>query len=113
MHEPSHLRGADAKIPADVRSARLWVDAPAPGDIMCPLGMSGRTKKLSDILNEAHVPVADRPSVPVVRTAPGGAVVWVAGIRLDDRFKCTPASRLLIKLAVHPLNRVPEDAAMG
>lgn len=113
VHDPSYLRGADATIPADVRSARLWVDAPAPGDIMCPLGMSGRTKKLSDILNEAHVPVADRPSVPVVRTAPGGAVVWVAGIRLDDRFKCTPASRLLIKLAVRPLNRAPEDAAMG
>lgn len=113
VHDPSHLRGTDARIPADARGARVWVDAPAAGDLMCPLGMSGRTKKISDILNEARVPVADRPSVPVVRTAPGGAVVWVAGIRLDDRFKCTPTSRLLIKLAVRPLNRVPADAAMG
>lgn len=112
-HDPSHLRGEDARIPAEVRGARLWVDAPSAGDLMCPLGMSGRTKKLSDILNEAKVPVAERPAVPVVRTGPGGAVVWVAGIRLDDRFKCAPTSRLLIKLAVRPVNRAPGGAAIG
>lgn len=56
--------------------ARLWVDGPAPGDVMCPLGMSGRSKKVSDLLNEARIPVSERAGVPVVRTAPGGAVVW-------------------------------------
>lgn len=90
-------------LPAEVLNARLWVDTPVPGDIMCPLGMHGRSKKLSDILGAAHVPVAERTSVPVVRTSPGGAVVWVGGIRLDDRFKCTAASRLLIKLDIHAL----------
>lgn len=89
-----------APLPAEVLTARLWVDAPAPGDIMCPLGMHGRTKKVSDILGAARVPVAERASVPVVRTSPGGAVVWVGGIRLDERFKCTAASRLLIELTL-------------
>lgn len=91
-------------LPAEVLNARLWVDGPAPGDIMCPLGMHGRSKKLSDILGAAHVPVADRANVPVVRTSPSGAVVWVAGIRLDDRFKCTATSKLLVKLVIRPID---------
>ena len=65
---------------------------------MCPLGMHGRTKKVSDILGAARIPVAERSLVPVVRTAPAGTIVWVAGVRLDERFKCTPATRFAIKL---------------
>ena len=95
-------------MPAEARSARLWVDAPQPGDLLCPLGMHGRSKKLSDLLGEERIPVADRRLVPVVRTAPSGAVVWVGGIRLDDRFKCTSATRVLVKLRICPV-----DAALG
>lgn len=97
------LKESGRDIPAEARTARLWVDAPAPGDIMCPLGMHGRSKKVSDILGEEQVPVAERRLVPVVRTAPGGSVVWVGGIRLDDRFKCTAMSRVLVKLSIRPL----------
>ena len=97
------LKESGKDIPAEARTARLWVDAPAPGDIMCPLGMHGRSKKVSDILGEEQVPVAERRLVPVVRTAPGGSVVWVGGIRLDDRFKCTAMSRVLVKLSIRPL----------
>ena len=90
-------------VGVDLSAARLWVDGPAAGDIMCPLGMHGRTKKLSDILNESQVPVAERSRVPVIRTAPGGSIVWVAGIRLDDRFKCTATTRTALKLTLHTL----------
>ena len=99
----TRLLEASPALPAEVLNARLWVDAPAPGDIMCPLGMHGRSKKVSDILGAAHVPVAERASVPVVRTSPGGAIVWVGGIRLDERFKCTAASKLLIKLVIRAI----------
>ncbi len=95
------LAEAGQGLPEEARSARLWVDAPAPGDLMCPLGMHGRSKKVSDILGEEQVPVAERPLVPVVRTAPGGSIVWVGGIRLDDRFKCTAATRVIVRLAIH------------
>lgn len=93
-------------IPAEARAARLWVDAPEAGDVLCPLGMQGRSKKLSDLLNEAHIPLAERRTTPVVRTAPGGAIVWVAGIRLDDRFKCTASTRVLVKLTLRPVHGV-------
>lgn len=85
-------------LPAEALRARLWVDGPRPGDLMCPLGMGGRSKKVSDVLGEARVPVPDRPRVRVVRTGPGGSVVWVAGIRPDERFKCLPTTRVLVKL---------------
>ena len=91
-------------LPAELAGARLWVDSPAPGDVMCPLGMKGRSKKLSDILGQERVPVSERTAVPVVRTAPGGAVVWVAGIRPDDRFKCTSATKVLVRLDIRTVN---------
>lgn len=92
------LAAGGTALPAEALTARLWVDGPQPGDVVCPLGMQGRSKKLSDLLGAERVPVAERPQVPVVRTAPGGAIVWVAGIRSDDRFKCTPTTRILVKL---------------
>ena len=77
---------------------RFWVDGPQAGDVLCPFGMHGQSKKLSDLLNEAHIPAADRGDVSVVRTSPRGAIVWVAGVRPDERMRCTPDSRLLVEL---------------
>ena len=57
------LPGSRGEIPAEARLARLWVDGPAPGDVMCPLGMSGRSKKVSDLLGEARIPVSERAGV--------------------------------------------------
>ena len=98
----ARLAEAGPELPAEARTARLWVDAPAPGDVMCPLGMHGRSKKLSDLLGAERIPVSERTRVPVVRTAPGGAVAWVGGVRLDERFKCTPATRILVVLTILP-----------
>lgn len=78
----------------------LWVDTPYPGDIICPLGMHGQSKKLADLLNEAQRPVAERARTPIVRTDVRGQVVWVAGIRVDGRAKCTPHTRHLLELSL-------------
>ena len=86
--------GIDATV-----GGRLWVDGPRPGDVLCPLGMHGQSKKLSDLLNSARVPAAEKPAVPVVRAAPSGPVVWVAGVRADERCRVTAATRFLLELA--------------
>ena len=78
----------------------MWVDSAVAGDVMCPLGMHGRSKKVSDILNEAKIPVSNRAAVPVVRTAPACSIVWIAGVRADDRFKCTSATRYAVKIVL-------------
>ena len=82
---------------------RLWVDGPRPGDVLCPLGMHGQSKKLSDLLGEARVPVAERPAVPVVRAAASGPILWVAGIRADERCRCVPSTRLVLELGFQTL----------
>ena len=87
--------GIDANL-----GGRLWVDSPHPGDVLCPLGMHGQSKKVSDLLNEARIPAAERPLVPVVRTSPTGPVVWVAGIRADERARCTPRTSHLLELSL-------------
>ena len=98
----SRSGGARAAAGAACAAApvRVWVGAPAPGDTLCPIGMQGRRKKLSDLLGEAHIPLAERPCVPVVRTSATGEIVWVAGVRLDERFKCTAATRFALKLTM-------------
>lgn len=95
--------GASGSQQPDRDALRLWVDVPAAGDMLCPFGMHGRSKKLSDLLNEAHVSLAERAVTPVLRTTPGGAIVWAAPIRLDDRFKCTATSKVLVKLTFRPI----------
>lgn len=85
---------------------RLWVDAPAPGDVICPLGMSGRSRKLSDVLGSRRVPVSERPAVPVVRTAPGGTVAWAGGVCMDERFKCTARTRGIVELRMRALGEL-------
>ena len=84
---------------------RLWVDGPRAGDVLCPLGMHGQSKKLSDLLGEARVPVPERAAVPVVRTAPSGSILWVAGVRADDRCRCEPSTRLLLELLIQDAAR--------
>lgn len=82
------------------RTLKLWVDHPQPGDVLCPFGMHGQSKKLSDLLQEAGVPQPERSQVWVVRTAPQGTIVWVVGIRLDERVRCTETSKHLLELRV-------------
>lgn len=82
----------------------LWVSAPQPGDIIYPFGMGLHSKKLSDLLQEARVFSKDRPLTPVVRLAPEGKIVWVARIRQDERFRCTPHTRVLLELTIKSLS---------
>lgn len=79
---------------------RLWVDAPQVADVICPLGMHGQSKKLSDLLNEAKIPAADRQGVRVVRADASGPVLWVVGVRVDERARVTPSTRTLLELSV-------------
>lgn len=83
---------------------RLWVDSPQAGDVLCPLGMHGQSKKLSDVLIDEKIPAADRGCIPVVRTSPTGSIVWVAPLRLDERARVSAASRVLLELQVHRSN---------
>ncbi len=66
-----------------------------PGDWFRPLGMSGR-KKISDLFTEAKATNAQKSRTPLLTS--GGDIVWVCGLRLDERFKLTPATAEAVEL---------------
>jgi len=100
---------APGRFPLDRSIA--WVDAAKvtggfqvrtwrAGDRLLPLGMQGRSKNVSDVLRDAYVPLYNKESIPVVTHR--GRIVWVCGIRPDERFKITPKTLQAIQLSFHP-----------
>jgi tRNA(Ile)-lysidine synthase len=89
--EPPHVAFVDqAALDKD-----LVVRSRGDGDRLTPLGMRG-TKKLQDLFVDEKIPLEDRDSIPVIES--GGNIVWVAGLRLDDRAKVTGETRKVVKL---------------
>ncbi len=86
--------------------AALEVGGPCTAERVRPLGMAG-TRLVSDVLSDAGVPLRDRRWTPVVRTTDpayresvDSGVVWVGGIRLDDRAAYRPETRSLVELTI-------------
>jgi tRNA(Ile)-lysidine synthase len=71
-----------AFVDADVVGSQLWVRARLPGDRFRPLGMGGRTVKLSDFLTNRKVPRSVRDRLPLLVNESG--IVWVCGHRVDE-----------------------------
>ena len=66
------------------------------GDWFVPLGMQHK-KKLSDLFVDAGIPAHEKHRYPVLSTATG-EIVWVCGLRIDERFKVTDSTRHVLQL---------------
>ena len=75
-------------FPLEVRS---WQQ----GDTFTPLGLHGQ-KKLSDFMIDSKIPVNLKSQVLVLVSA--GRIAWIAGHRIDDRFKITEVTRTVYRL---------------
>jgi tRNA(Ile)-lysidine synthase len=60
--------------------ARNWEH----GDVFCPFGMKGKRKKVSDVLIDAKYSRFEKEKVKVLTDA-GGQILWLIGIRTDER----------------------------
>lgn len=78
---------------------KLRVRSRRPGDRFTPLGMA-RSKKLQDFLVDEKVPRQDRDALPLV--VRDDAIVWVVGLRMDERFKVTADTRSVVRLQFEP-----------
>ncbi len=71
-----------------------------PGDRFVPLGMK-HSQKLKNFFINNKVPRYRRPLVPLVTSA--GRIVWIAGMRMDDRFRVTDKTRAVLVIRQEPL----------
>ena len=88
-----------AYIDAEQARGRLQVHWPRRGDRFVPLGMSA-TKKLSDFLADQKLTLRQRAHTPVLECESG--IVWVCGLRIDERFKVTDSTRRVLHLRLLP-----------
>jgi tRNA(Ile)-lysidine synthase len=77
-------------FPLKIRSRNL-------GDFFSPLGF-GKKKKLQDFFVDEKVPRDVRDSIPIVVS--GNDIVWIAGYRLDERFKVTDKTEKFMRLTL-------------
>lgn len=61
------------------------------GDKFIPLGMKGQ-KKLSDFFINQKIPVSEKSEISVLVNG-DGKIIWIAGLRMDDRFKITAETK--------------------
>jgi tRNA(Ile)-lysidine synthase len=95
-----------AEIEANARDWNMYVDAGRvrelrlrprrPGDRIQPLGLRGHSLKVSDLMINAKMDARVRDRWPLVVC--GDAIVWVPGLRLDERFKVMPETTTVMRL---------------
>ena len=95
-----HLPEAEAVLDADVAGDTLTVRTWRAGDRMQPLGMTTE-KKLQDVYSDAKVPRSLRRRLPLVYGR--SHLLWVAGLRLDERARITPETHRVLRLRLEPL----------
>ena len=70
------------------------------GDSFVPFGMEGR-KKVGDFLTDLKVPVVERKRQFVLLS--GEEIVWVVGLRIDERFKIDSKSENILKITKYTI----------
>lgn len=66
------------------------------GDVFQPFGMEGKSKKVSKLFKDEKLSLIDKEKVWLLCS--NNQVVWVVGIRQDERFKIDTNSKNLLKI---------------
>jgi tRNA(Ile)-lysidine synthase len=74
---------------------RLWLRKWRQGDYFCPIGMRGG-KKVSKFFKDLKLSQFQKEAQWILGC--GDRIVWLPGLRGDDRFKVTAATTEIIKL---------------
>ena len=82
------LEGDHLQFPLTVRSFRA-------GDRFQPLGMEGE-KKIKDFFIDQKIPLTQRREIPLLFFQ--NQLLWIAGLRLDHRFRLKPESRRVLQV---------------
>ncbi|MBM4168600.1 MAG: tRNA lysidine(34) synthetase TilS [Ignavibacteria bacterium] len=106
LKEPPGAFGSNPQreyVDGDLLGSHITLRNWLAGDWFTPFGMTSK-KKLSDFFVDEKVPLFKKHSTPVLESSTG-EIVWVCGMRLDDRFKVTPTTARVVQLDYSPLKQ--------
>jgi tRNA(Ile)-lysidine synthase len=86
--DAAYLDGEKIVFPLTIRK---W----QPGDYFYPLGMSSK-KKLSDYFIDKKFSPSEKENALVIESE--GEIAWIIGERIDERFKITESTTLVLIL---------------
>ena len=86
-----HLDADKVSLPLIIRR---WQEA----DYFYPIGMKGK-KKLSDFLIDLKINRFEKEETDIVLS--GDQILWVVGLRIDERFKVTNQTRRILEIAMN------------
>jgi tRNA(Ile)-lysidine synthase len=94
----NHQDHFHAWFDADSIARPLLVRTRMPGDRLKPLGMGGRSVKISDLMINLKLPHRSRSTWPVV--CAGEQIVWVPGCRVSETAQLSQATRRVLHLTL-------------
>jgi tRNA(Ile)-lysidine synthase len=107
LHDDSPLIVSNNPLATSVDAAKLvWPLTVRPwqeGDVFFPLGMKG-SKKISDYFINEKIPLNQKADIPVLVNG-NQDVIWIAGYRLDGRYKVNPSTKKVVIFEMYKLNQ--------
>lgn len=74
----------------------LVLRKPRRGDVFEPLGMNGQSKKVSKFFKDEKFPLTQKEKAWLLCS--GEEIVWIVGIRPDERFKITKTTKQILQI---------------
>lgn len=96
MPKPAQIAASEAYIDARSLSFPLLLRPWRVGDYLYPIGMGMKKKKVKKLLIDLKIPQHEKEQVWVLES--NKKIVWVCGIRSDERFKVGPATKDILHL---------------
>ena len=90
-----NIENTNIYVDADLLSYPLTLRKWKKGDVFQPFGMQGK-KKLSKFFKDEKLSLIAKQKVWLLCSE--DKIVWVVGLRLDERFKITPQTKQLLKI---------------
>lgn len=92
-----YIEATSIYVDKDKLSFPLYIRKWKEGDIFQPFGMKGK-KKLSKFFKDEKLSLADKEKIWVLLSQ--NNIVWVVGLRADDRYKVTEQTRQILKISL-------------